>query len=121
MQVRAIIAIAVVAALAPAAAGQAASFDGNCEFSGSVSFTPPMTNVPQPIAQSADAPGTCSGTFVDGRRRAHTLDGAPGRSRASSSGDAVSCAFGLASGAGRLIFGSRWSVGFFMNEYRAGA
>ena len=41
------------------------SFDGSCEFSGAVSFTPPMTTAPQPVAQHADAPGACTGTFVD--------------------------------------------------------
>jgi hypothetical protein len=51
-----------------------ASFDGSCDFSGAVTFTPPMTTSSQPIAQHADAPGACSGTFVDGRGRTHQLD-----------------------------------------------
>src|SRR5689334_18331238 len=51
------------------------SFNGSCEFSGSVTFTPPMTMTPQPIAQHADAPGTCTGTFTDRFGRPHTLDG----------------------------------------------
>ena len=108
------------AAVWPAAAANAASFDGSCDFSGSVIFSPPMTNAPQPTAQSADAPGTCSGTFVDRRGRSHALDGAPARYTAESSGDAVSCAFGTASGAGQLSFRSG-RVRFTMNEYRGGA
>lgn len=96
------------------------SFDGSCQFSGSVQFSPAMTNQPQPIAQSADAPGTCSGTFVDRRGRTYKVYGAPVTYRAESAGDAVSCAFGLASGNGTLSF-RRGSIRFAMSEYRAGA
>src|SRR5205814_8510487 len=77
-----------------------ASFDGSCEFSGTVRFTPPLTAVPQPVAQRADAPGTCTGTFVDRYGSTHQLDNAAAGYRADSSGDSVSCAFGLASGTG---------------------
>ena len=112
-------AVVFLAAAAPAAA-RPESFDGSCQFSGAVHFSPPMTNTPQPIAQSADAPGTCDGTFIDRRGRKHALGGAGARYRASSAGDAVSCAFGLAAGSGSLVF--RWgSIGFTMNEYRGGA
>jgi hypothetical protein len=93
------------AALLPATA-QASSFDGSCDFSGSVVFTPPMTVAPQPVAQSADATGTCNG--------------APARYVAHSSGDSVSCAFGIATGSGRLILRTG-SVRFTMTEYRGGA
>jgi hypothetical protein len=118
--VRATLAIAIGATLAFAPAAHAASFDGSCEFSGSVIFSPPMTTTPQPVAQSADAPGTCSGTFVDRRGRRSTLNGAPARYEAQSSGDAVSCAFGVASGSGVLDF-PRGRIRFAMNEYRGGA
>jgi hypothetical protein len=95
-------------------------FDGSCEFSGSVTFTPPMTSAPQPIAQHADAPGTCTGTFADRRGRTRQLDNTPATYRAESSGDAVSCAFGLASGSGALVFPGG-QIAFAMNEYRGGA
>jgi hypothetical protein len=95
-------------------------FDGSCEFSGSVTFTPPMTSAPQPIAQHANAPGTCSGTFTDRRGRRHALHNAAAAYRAESSGDQVSCAFGLASGSGTLAFPAG-AIGFAMNEYRGGA
>jgi hypothetical protein len=103
--VRAAIIIAA-AALAAAAPAHATSFDGSCDFSGAVSFSPPMTTTPQPVAQSADARGTCNGE--------------PARYLARSSGDAVSCAFGIASGSGRLIL-VNGSIRFAMTEYRGGA
>jgi hypothetical protein len=99
---------------------QPESFDGSCDFSGAVTFTPPMTSSPQPVAQHADAPGTCSGTFVGARGRAHRLDQAAATYRAESSGDQVSCAFGLASGTGILTF-PYGEIAFAMNEYRGGA
>ena len=96
------------------------SFDGSCEFSGAVKFTPPMTNTPQPTAQHADAPGTCTGTFVDKFGGTHQLDNAPARDVADSSGDMVSCTFGLAKGAGTLYFPDG-EIDFTMTEYRAAA
>jgi hypothetical protein len=96
------------------------SFDGICEFSGSVTFTPPMTSAPQPIAQYANAPGQCSGTFTDRFGRQHQLSNASAAYRAESSGDLVSCAFGLASGTGTLAVAGG-EIAFSMNEYRGGA
>lgn len=114
------VAAILIAAAAFAPAAHATSFDGSCEFTGSVQFSPPMTNTPQPIAQSANAPGTCSGTLTDRRGRAHKLSDAPARYVATSSGDAVSCVFGVANGGGALVF--RFGrVRFAMTEYRGGA
>jgi hypothetical protein len=79
-----------------------------------------MTTQPQPVAQTADAPGTCTGTFVDRRGRRYALDGSPARYAARSSGDAVSCALGVASGEGTLSF-RQGRIGFAMTEYRGGA
>jgi hypothetical protein len=115
-----IAAVLIVSAAAFAPAAHATSFDGSCDFSGTVRFDPPMTTTPQPVAQSADAPGACSGTLTDRRGRRHTLNAAPTRYQASSSGDAVSCAFGVATGGGRLTFGAA-TIRFTMTEYRAGA
>lgn len=112
-------AILIISAAAFAPAAHATSFDGSCDFSGTVRFDPPMTTTPQPVAQSADAPGTCSGTLVD-RRRSDKLNAAPATYRARSSGDAVSCAFGVASGGGVLTLG-RSRIAFTMTEYRGGA
>jgi hypothetical protein len=96
------------------------SFDGSCEFSGAVRFTPPMTSQPQPVAQHADAPGKCTGTFTDKFGKAHQLDNADTAYRAESSGDQVSCEFGLASGTGTLVFPDG-EIAFAMHEYRGGA
>jgi hypothetical protein len=97
-----------------------ASFDGTCEFSGAVTFTPPMTSTPQPTRQHANAPGTCTGTYVDHAGASHALDAAPVTYTAESGGDAVSCAFGMASGTGSLVFGDG-NLAFTMNEYRVAA
>jgi hypothetical protein len=97
-----------------------ASFDGSCTFSGPVRFSPPMTSTPQPIAQSIDAPGTCTGTFADRFGRSHHYDNAPARDRTESSGDQVSCEFGLASGSGALILPDG-RIPWTMHEYRGGA
>jgi hypothetical protein len=99
------IAVVFIMAVLPATA-HAASFDGSCEFSGSVTFSPPMTTAPQSVQQSALASGTCNGK--------------PATYRATSSGDVVSCAFGTASGEGVLTVG-RKRIRFTMNEYRGGA
>jgi hypothetical protein len=96
------------------------SFDGSCEFSGAVTFTPPMTSTPQSIAQHADAPGTCSGRFVDQFGATHQLENSASRYRADSSGDQVSCEFGMAAGTGTLTF-PYGEIAFAMNEYRGGA
>jgi hypothetical protein len=119
--VGALVALAIPAGVsAKARHHRPASFDGSCEFVGPVKFTPPMTNNPQPISQYANAPGTCTGTFVDREGRSHQLNDAPARDRAHSSGDTVSCAFGLASGAGTLSF-PYGVIAFTMHEYRPGA
>jgi hypothetical protein len=105
---------------APDPPAKPASFDGSCEFSGAVTFTPAMTTSPQPIAQHANAPGTCTGTFVDHRGVSHQLDNGPATYRAESAGDAVSCAFGTAAGTGVLAFADG-EIAFVMHEYRAAA
>ena len=93
-------------------------FDGGCDFSGTVTFTPAMTSTPQPTAQHALAPGTCSGTFVDRQGRTSTLDKAPVTYTAESSGS-ISCLSGTATGAGRLLFPGG-SLAFNFSETRPG-
>jgi hypothetical protein len=112
-------AVLIISAAVFAPAAHASSFDGSCDFSGTVRFDPPMTTSPQPVAQSADAQGACTGTVVD-RRGSHKLNAAPATYRARSSGDAVSCAFGVANGEGVLTL-RRSRVRFTMTEYRGGA
>jgi hypothetical protein len=81
-----------------------ATFAGSCDFSGTVSFTPGMTNTPQPVAQRALAPGTCTGTVSDGKGRTSSLDKAAVTYAAESAGDEVSCLDGTATGTGMLSF-----------------
>jgi hypothetical protein len=57
---------------------------------------------------------------VDRYGGTHQLDGAASTYRAESSGDQVSCAFGLASGTGTLGFPDG-EIAFAMHEYRGGA
>ena len=99
---------------------RSASFDGTCKFSGVVKFSPAMTNSLQPVAQDADAPGICTGTFADGFGRSHTLDNAAATYSAQSSGSQVSCALGLAAGSGSLTF-TYGEIAFTMHEYRVAA
>jgi hypothetical protein len=81
-----------------------ATFDGSCDFSGTVTLTPGMTNTPQPVTQHALAPGTCTGTFSDTKGRTSSLDKAPVTYAAESAGDQVSCLDGTATGTGTLSF-----------------
>jgi hypothetical protein len=101
-------------------AGESASkFSGNCTLSGVVSFQPPMTNNPQPVESNAEAPGTCKGTFVDGRGRSHDLDDAPVTYRGIGRGEQQSCGSGTAEGAGSLAF--EWGeIPFTFSERRVG-
>lgn len=120
---RAAILVLVVLAVPTAAVadGQGpASFNGSCDFSGAVRFMPAMTTTPRTVAQRANAPGTCTGTFTDRRGRVHRLQSALARYEARSSGDAVSCEFGLAAGSGALLF-PYGRVRFTLQEYRPGA
>jgi hypothetical protein len=96
------------------------SFDGSCDFAAVVKFTPAMTNTPQPVAQSATATGTCTGTFTDGKGSSSALDAAPVTYAASSSGEAVSCLAGTATGAGQLVFPGG-ALGIAFSETRVAA
>jgi hypothetical protein len=81
-----------------------ATFAGSCDFSGTVTLTPGMTNTPQPVVQRALAPGTCTGTLTDGKGRTSSLDKAPVTYATESAGAAVSCLDGTATGTGTLSF-----------------
>jgi len=121
---RILTALAVAALLVPAAADakkqRSLTFDGSCDFSGAVTFSRPMTNTPQPLVQTAVAPGTCTGSLTDRRGRTRQLDNAPVTYRAVSSGDSVSCGAGTATGSGTLAFAAG-KLRFEMSETRAAA
>src|SRR5436309_429631 len=94
----------LAAALSASAFGNAAAstFAGTCQFSGTVAFKPPLTNIPQPVTELAQAAGSCAGTFRHGRT--HQVDGALVTYLASHQGSAVSCTAGTSSGGGTLVF-----------------
>jgi hypothetical protein len=99
---------------------RAESFAGNCEFSGYVAFTPPLTNTAQPVSQQVRAPGKCSGTFTDARGRSRELTDAPVTYLASARGASASCMKGEARGSGTLVFPTG-RIGFTMSEVRTGS
>ncbi|MFL5883989.1 MAG: PQQ-binding-like beta-propeller repeat protein [Thermoleophilaceae bacterium] len=103
-----------------AAARHPSTFSGRCHFTGAVHFNPPITNAPQPIGQKVEAPGTCSGTLVDGQGRTHDLSDAPVTFRETSQAPNGSCLGGTAAGTGSLAF--QWSeLRFGFSETRATA
>lgn len=79
------------------------TFDGSCDFSGTVAFDPPLSNKQRATHQTATALGRCSGTFTTANGRKHQLDDARILYRAKSSGD-VSCASSAATGGGFLEY-----------------
>jgi hypothetical protein len=115
--------LAVIAgAISPTAASassRANSFSGQCDLSGEVSFTPALTNSPQPVSQRAVASGTCSGEFTDRRGRTHELSESPTSFSESSGSPSASCAGGTSTGSAVLQFRyGKIQAGF--QEVRAG-
>ena len=107
------------AAPAQPAPQHAVSFDGSCQFSGAVTFTPPLTNSPQDVRQDVEAKGSCTGTLVDHAGHSHALDNAPVVYKDTADAKGVTCAYGLDSGTGELDFADG-TVGFEFDEYRTG-
>jgi hypothetical protein len=92
------------------------SFEGTCQFSGTLRQDPPLTNLPQAGQASAIATGVCTGTLTDSKGRVRELDGARAGYFAKASGTS-SCAGGTAAGAGFLrIRGVR--IDFRFSEVR---
>jgi hypothetical protein len=96
----------------------ASSFQGNCAFSVTVRFTPPLTGTPQEGTDFARGAGPCSGTFTDRRGRTHQLDGSKVGYVAWDSGPS-SCAEGAASGGGYLSYRGN-KLRFALREARVG-
>ena len=92
------------------------SFEGTCQFSGTLRQEPPLTNAPQAGRASAIATGACTGTLTDSKGRVRELDGARAGYFARAAGTS-SCAGGTAAGAGFLrIRGER--IDFRFSEVR---
>jgi hypothetical protein len=110
---------AILAAAAPTAAGHDQgenTFEGICQFSGSVRFSPPLTTAQQSGSGFAKASGTCTGTFSDARGRLHRLYGDVMRYVASNQGT-TSCGLAIAEGSGYLRYRS-WKLRFRLTETR---
>jgi hypothetical protein len=77
----------------------AATFERSCDFSGLLRQSPSLTNMPKPGTARADAVGTCSGMFTDGRGRLRQLDASRTSYFARARGT-LGCGGGTASGTG---------------------
>ena len=80
------------------------NFTGECSLSGTSAFSPPLTGTAQPTTQTAQATGTCTGTFVGRNGRSHQLSNAPVSYRATEFAPSVSCDGGSDSGSGTISF-----------------
>lgn len=107
-----------IVAFGDTAGSSASSFSGNCQLSGSVSFSPPLTTSPQTISQTVQAQGTCSGTFVDAGGRTHQLNNAPVAYRGTERGADSSCGGGTDSGPGQVTLAGG-TIRFTISETRA--
>ena len=95
------------------------TFSGQCQFTGTVTFRPPLSNTPQNITQQVDAPGTCSGRFVGHDGVSRQLDNAQSTYVATERSSGASCAGGTASGSGELVLPDG-EIKFSESETRAG-
>jgi hypothetical protein len=96
--------------------GSTETFEGTCEFSGTLRQNPPLTNTLQPGRAWAVATGRCTGTLTDSRGRVRQLDGARAGYSAQAEGT-TSCGGGTAEGAGFILLrGER--IGFRFSEVR---
>lgn len=95
------------------------TFDGSCDFSVTVTFSPALTNTPQDVDQTAKGTGLCTGTFVDREGRTHELSDAPVRYYSFSHATNASCLEGLNMGSGYLGFPGG-KLRFAFTERRAG-
>jgi hypothetical protein len=98
---------------------RADTFSGQCQFTGTVTFQPPLSNTPQNITQHVDAPGTCSGTFAAPGGGSRQLDHAQATYVATERSSGASCAGGTASGTGALVL-PYGDIEFSESETRAG-
>lgn len=95
------------------------AFDGQCDFSGQVRFTPAITAQPTPGGGRASAKGTCSGDLTwHGKTR--QVSDASATYRAHSRSDLMGCAGGPATGAGVIRLGGH-RLRFTLQETRAAA
>jgi hypothetical protein len=92
------------------------TFQGTCQFAGTLRQNPPLTNIPQLGWAEATARGRCTGTFTDSNGRSRHLDSARAGYFARARGT-TSCAGGTAAGNGFIRFGGE-RLDFRFSEIR---
>jgi hypothetical protein len=91
--------------LARATVSHSLTFEGQCQFSGTSSFSSPVTLSPSPVRDDVTAVGTCSGSLTEPGGRTSQLSNAPVEYRATEFGTNDSCELNPnASGVGELMF-----------------
>jgi hypothetical protein len=118
----ALVAAVVVAGPAPSLAApgsaRALTFSGQCQFTGTSSFSSAVTLTPAPRRNNVAATGTCTGTLSGADGRTTSLTNAAVQYQASEFGTAESCeADPNATGRGELLF-QEGTLGFTVNENR---
>ena len=94
------------------------TFDGQCQFAGTSSFSSAVTLIPSPIHNDVSATGTCSGSLAQPNGATIELSDAPVQYEATEFGSAESCEADLdASGSGALVF-QQGSLDFRVVENR---
>lgn len=111
--------IAVAASATTVQAAAADTFEGSCEFAGTVKFDPPLSTSPRDTQATADAEGPCTGTWTTKNGKKHALDGARVVYHAESDGQ-PSCASSDAEGSGFLRYRDH-KLRFRFQELRVGA
>jgi hypothetical protein len=96
------------------------SFQGSCDFAGTVRFDPPLGTTSRDTTVVAEAPGQCTGTLTDRRGRAQKVDKAPALYYAVSHG-VQSCAENPGSTGTGVLTIRRARIDFNLSETRVGA
>lgn len=103
----AVAALMILAAPSLAAQGKssALTFAGQCQLSGTVNFSQPVTISPSRVRNRATAAGTCSGSLTDASGQTTQLSNSPVQYAATEVGSQESCELNPnAQGSGELIF-----------------
>jgi hypothetical protein len=96
------------------------TFAGQCQFTGTSTFSSTVTLVPSPARDDVTASGSCSGTLTTRSGRTTQLSNEPVQYRASEFGRAESCNSNPnAAGDGKLVF-QQGTVRFTVVENRVG-
>lgn len=111
-------ALSIGGPISPVAAVPAHSFSGQCNFAGTVEFSPPLKVLPGPGSSTARGAGTCTGSLQTGKHSREVV-AAPTTYAATGFSTATSCAGALASGSGSFKIDGV-PVEFSFDETRVG-